>query len=136
MEPNEMNTLTRAEEILQIIQSGKTDEEIRDALDDYHENDIAEALQELDTEGRKKLYRILGVERVSEIFTYIDDVSEYLEELPLEQAADVLENMDADDAVDALEDLDDEEQKQKLISMMDEDSTEDIRLIQSFEEGK
>ena len=33
MEPNEMNTLTRAEEILQIIQSGKTDEEIRDALD-------------------------------------------------------------------------------------------------------
>ena len=42
MEPNEMNTLTRAEEILQIIQSGKTDEEIRDALDDYHENDIAE----------------------------------------------------------------------------------------------
>lgn len=121
MEPNEMNTLTRAEEILQIIQSGKTDEEIRDALDDYHENDIAEALQELDTEGRKKLYRILGVERVSEIFTYIDDVSEYLEELPLEQAADVLENMDADDAVDALEDLDDEEQKQKLISMMDED---------------
>lgn len=53
MEPNEMNTLTRAEEILQIIQSGKTDEEIRDALDDYHENDIAEALQELDT-GRQK----------------------------------------------------------------------------------
>lgn len=136
MEPNEMNTLTRAEEILQIIQSGKTDEEIRDALDDYHENDIAEALQELDTEGRKKLYRILGVERVSEIFTYIDDVSEYLEELPLEQAVDVLENMDADDAVDALEDLDDEEQKQKLISMMDEDSTEDIRLIQSFEEDE
>ena len=34
MEPNEMNTLTRAEEILQIIQSGKTDEEIRDALDE------------------------------------------------------------------------------------------------------
>ena len=136
METNEMNTLTRAEEILQIIQSGKIDEEIRDALDDYHENDIAEALQELDTDGRKKLYRILGVERVSEIFTYIDDVSEYLEELPLEQAADVLENMDADDAVDALEDLDDEEQKQKLISMMDEDSTEDIRLIQSFEEDE
>ena len=46
METNEMNTLTRAEEILQIIQSGKTDEEIRDALDDYHENDIAEALQD------------------------------------------------------------------------------------------
>ena len=41
---------------------------------------------------------------LSEVFTYIDDVSEYLEELPLEQAADVLENMDADDAVDALED--------------------------------
>lgn len=136
MELNEGIAMTRAEEILQIIQNGKSAQEIRDALDDYHENDIAEALEELDSEGRKKLYRTLGVERVSEIFTYIDDVSEYFDELTLEQAADVLENMDVDDAVDALEDLEDEEQKEKLIAMMDDDSTEDIRLIQSFEDDE
>lgn len=132
MEMNEVKELTRVEQILQIITSGKTEEEIRDELDDYHENDIADALLELDTASRKKLYRILGIERVSEVFTYIDDVSEYLEELSIEQAADVLENMDADDAVDALEDIENESQREQLISLMDEEVSEDIRLINSF----
>lgn len=132
----EVADMEMKEKILQIILSAGTDEEIRNELYDYHENDIAEALQELNTEDRKKLYRILGTERVSEIFTYIDDVSEYLEELSLEQAADVLENMDADDAVDALEDIDDESQREQIISLLDEEVSEDIRLIKSFEDDE
>ncbi len=136
METNEMNQMTRAEEILEIFRSGKSSEEIREALADYHENDIAEALLQLDSEERKKLYHIFTVEQLAEIFTYIDDVSEYLEELPIEEAADVLEHMDADDAVDALEDIEDEDQRRRLIAMMDEEATEDIRLIRSFDDDE
>lgn len=136
MEMEEIQELTRAEEILEIILSDKSDEEICNELDDYHENDIAEALEELDEEARKKLYKILGVEKVSEIFTYIDDVSEYMEELSIEQAVDVLENMDADDAVDTLEDIDNESHREQLISLMDEELSEDIQLITSFEEDE
>ena len=133
METNEVIELTPTEEILEIIRSGQSDQQIRDALDDYHENDIADVLPLIDKETRERLYRILGVERLSEVFTYIDDVSEYLDELPLEEAADVLENMDADDAVDALEDIENEDQRQQLMSMMDDESSEDIRLIKSFD---
>lgn len=133
METNEVKELTPTEEILEIICSGQSDQQIRDALDDYHENDIADVLSLIDKETRERLYRILGVERLSEVFTYIDDVSEYLDELPLEEAADVLENMDADDAVDALEDIENEDQRQQLMSMMDDESSEDIRLIKSFD---
>ena len=133
METNEVKELTPTEEILEIICSGQSDQQIRDALDDYHENDIADVLLLIDKETRERLYRILGVERLSEVFTYIDDVSEYLDELPLEEAADVLENMDADDAVDALEDIENEDQRQQLMSMMDDESSEDIRLIKSFD---
>ena len=133
METNEVKELTPTEEILEIICSGQSDQQIRDALDDYHENDIADVLPLIDKETRERLYRILGVERLSEVFTYIDDVSEYLDELPLEEAADVLENMDADDAVDALEDIENEDQRQQLMSMMDDESSEDIRLIKSFD---
>lgn len=131
-----MQELTKVEQILQIILSQQTAEEIRDALDDYHDNDIAEAILEIEEEERKGVYEILGTERMSEIFVYLDDVSELLEELPIEQAADVLENMDADDAVDALEDIENEEQREMLISLMEEEVSEDIRLITSFEEDE
>ena len=50
---------------------------------------LVDVLPLIDKETRAS-YRILGVERLSEVFTYIDDVSEYLDELPLEEAADVL----------------------------------------------
>ncbi len=131
-----MQELTKIEQILQILLSEQTAEEIRDALDDYHDNDIAEAILEIEEEDRKEVYEVLGTERMSEIFAYLDDVSEFLEELPIEQAADVIENMDADDAVDALEDIEDEEHREKLISLMEEDVSEDIRLITSFEEDE
>ena len=80
METNEVIELTPTEEILEIIRSGQSDQQIRDALDDYHENDIADVLPLIDKETRERLYRILGVERLSEVFTYIDDVSEYLDD--------------------------------------------------------
>ncbi len=131
-----MQELTRIEQILQIFQSELTPQEIRDALDDYHDNDIAEAIMELEEEERKEIYDILGTERMSEVFVYLDDVSEVLEELPIEQAADVLENMDADDAVDALEDIESEEHREMLISLMEEEVSEDIRLITSFPEDE
>ena len=91
------------EELLKLIKSDEPPERLREDLSDYHENDIASILPELSQEERAKLYRLLGTEKMSEIFPYLDDVEEYIEELPSEKAADIIENMDADDAVDALE---------------------------------
>ena len=81
------------------------------------------------------LYHMLGAERVSEIFAYLDDPGKYLGELALEQAADIIENMDADDAVDVLEEVD-EEIRNQLIELIDEESKEDIKLICSYEEDE
>ena len=57
------------EELIEIIRSAKSNEELRDKLSDYHENDIADAFVRLDEEERKRLYPILGAEQVAEIFT-------------------------------------------------------------------
>ena len=90
----------------------------------------------LSKEEHIKLYQLLGNDTVSEIFTYLeDDVSVYLEELGLENAADILESMDADDAVDILDEMEDEKSDQ-LIRMMDEESRHDIDLIQSYEDDE
>lgn len=136
MEMNETKEIVLSQEIVGIILSERPDNEILAALNNYHENDLAEALEELDAESRKKLYRILGVDRMAEILAYTDNISAYLDELSPEQAADVLGSMDADDAVDALEDIDSESRREQLISLMDGESSEDIRLINSFEDDE
>ena len=41
------------EELIEIIRSTKSNEELRDKLSDYHDNDIAEALDSLTASERK-----------------------------------------------------------------------------------
>lgn len=123
------------EELAEILRSNLSDAEILEQLDNYHENDIAGALELLTVEERKRLYHVLGAERVSEIFTYIDDVDDYIGELNIQSAARVIENMDSDDAVDVLEELDEDERK-NILRLLDRESREDIALITSYEEDE
>ena len=123
------------EELLQLLRSPLSAEELSDALHDYHEKDIADALESLTTGERQKLYPLLGAEYVSEILAYVEDPDIYFAELNLESAAKVLSNMDSDDAVDVLEELDDDVQKQ-IVEMMDEDSSRDVQLILSYEDDE
>lgn len=123
------------EELIRVIKSNESDQSIREKIDDYHENDIAQALESLNSDERKRLYHILGVEKVSDIFTYLDDIATYLEELDLQNAADIIENMDADDAVDALDEMDSDIREQ-LIGYIAEDAKEDIQLIQSYDDDE
>ena len=89
-------------ELLELFRSGISNDELLEKLDGYHENDMAGALEQMTPEERKRLYPILGIERVSEIFTYIEDVDEYMKELDISSAAKVIGSMDSDDAVDVL----------------------------------
>lgn len=135
MERIEGIEMSYVHEIVSLIQSQMDGAKLLQELDDYHENDIAEALEYLTEYERKNLYQLLGPERISEIFAFLDDASAYLEEMQIESAVDVLENMDADDAVDVLETIE-EETAELLVSMMDEEVREDIELIQSYEEDE
>lgn len=131
-----MQEMTNTQRIINIIGSGMTRAEIAAELGNYHDNDIAEALELMAAPSRKKLYSILGVRRMADIFTYVDDFSIYAGDMTVEQAASVLECMDADDAIDALESVKDESLQNKLISLMDKDVSDDIQLIRSFSEDE
>ena len=76
-----------AEELLKIIQSPLKNEALLDRLNDYHERDIADALELLSPQQRKKLYPVLGAERLAEIFSYLETPTQYLSELSINQAA-------------------------------------------------
>ncbi len=120
-----------ATELLTIIRSDLTSEEIKEQLENYHESDIAEIIPELNKEERLKLYKILGDEFLSEIFSYLDDVEDFVEELSNEKVADIIEEMDTDDAVEVLEELDDEK-RQEIIELLDDETVSEIKLIDSY----
>ena len=94
------------DEIVLIIRSGLPDEEIVEKLHDYHDNDIARSLEALTKEERIHLYNILDPEWVSEIFTFIEEPEDYIEEIGIDKLAAVINEMDSDDAVDLLEEID------------------------------
>ena len=132
---NENETRNVVEEIVALIRGNKPNRELRELLEDYHESDIADAIELITKDERKKLYRILGAEKASDIFAYLEDPEEFINELDIQSAAKIIENMDADDAVDVLEEVD-EETQEKIISLMDDESSQDIKLIQSYEDDE
>ena len=135
MSSNTQRNATVIEELLKIIRSGENPQIIREQLDDYHENDIADALALLTKQERISLYSILGTERSAEILSYSDDAADYLSELRPQSAADILEDMDADDAVDVLEDVE-PERREDLINLIDEEAKQDITLICSYSDDE
>jgi len=68
-------------EIAELVKSKLSDDEVRDKLLDYHENDIAAALEYLESHERLRLYRVLDIDTLSAVFEYADDLYEYLDEL-------------------------------------------------------
>ena len=123
------------EELVEIIRSGLPKEELIDRLSDYHDNDIADALTKLTPDERRELYPLIGVERVAEIFAYLDDAEPYLKELPIESAAKIVSEMDSDDAVDVLEEMD-ATTKHKIVGMLDKEASEDVRLLFSYDDDE
>lgn len=135
MEEMNMPRNTYATEIVSLIKKHLTDKNLPDLLSDYHENDIADAFEQLSPDERKTIYPILGAEYVAEIFSYIEDAHEYLKELQIEKAAKVIASMDSDDAVDVLEEMDNTTQE-RIVGLMDQESSDDIRLILSYDEDE
>ena len=123
------------EELLGIIKSDLPAEELREKLAGYHDNDIASVFGELTEADRRRLYRILSDDEISDIFSYLEDVEDYISELDAEKAADIIENMDADDAVDVLEELEDDTRRE-IIDLMDDEAVEDIEMISSYDEDQ
>jgi magnesium transporter len=96
------------EELKSILTSELSIEDKKDAILQYHSNDIAQMLDVLTVEERDILFSILDNDEIAEILSYSDDVGEIIDDLDIEQVADLVELMEVDDAIDLLEDLDED----------------------------
>ena len=79
MDENEMNVNVASDdrdyeqEIIELLHSGLPDSEIAEKLSDYHDHDIAGAIEELERDEIKHVFERLGEERFSEILAYVED---------------------------------------------------------------
>ena len=122
------------QEIVNIIRSSMSPKIVKDTLDNYHENDIANSLELMNPSERKRLYRILDVESVSDILECVDveNAVAYLEEMDIKKKVDVVSNMEADKIVSILQKLSLRE-RETLVELMDSESKKDVALLASFD---
>ena len=122
-------------ELGRIFKSSKNSQKLVKTLSKYHEKDIAEAITLLTPSERQHIYNVLDEHMIAEIFSYLDDAKDYLEELSLEKAARVVSYMDSDDAVDVLDDLS-ETKKNEIVEHLDADAKEDVQKLLSYEDDE
>lgn len=122
-------------EIMGIIRGNGSPKLVRGELENYHGNHIANVLPELGAAERRKLYRILDVEMLSEIFEYVEEeeAGRYLDEMDVRKAAAVLSSMETDTAASVLREMD-KEKRILLAELTDEQTRKDIMMIASFGE--
>ena len=68
-------------ELTKLIRSKQNDHEILKCLSNYHENDIADMLTVMTPKERKRIYTLLGPQKIAEIFAYLDEPQIYFSEL-------------------------------------------------------
>ena len=125
--------LLELKELISKLLIDNTNEELKNALENYHDSDIADILETLPEEKQLLIYNILGTEKTADIISYYENVEDFISEIKPELAADIIEQMDSDDAVDVLNELD-EDDKQKIFDLMDEEAKESVELIEQYNE--
>ena len=123
------------EELEEIVKSNISPMALKEKLSDYHDNDIAEALENLSPEDRAKVYRILDAESLANILEYIENAAPYLNELSVKKKIAVLSSMESDKAQEYLKSVPKGE-RNTLIEFLDDETKHDIALIASFDDDE
>ena len=122
-------------EIAAIAKSNLTPKLMRDRILDYHENDIAAALDLLKREERRKLYSMLDTAVLSNVLEYSENRDIYIGELDIRRRIQVLSQLEITDAVEYLRSLQKSE-RNMLIDLMDDTAKREIALLSSFDEDE
>jgi len=109
---------------------------LKELLQEYHFADIAEILEELDSDEATYLIKLLQSEITSEALMEVDDDvrEKILDRLsPIEIAAE-LDELDTDDAVDFISELDDDIQREVIGQIEDQNRAADIVELLKYDE--
>ncbi|MEM7087306.1 MAG: magnesium transporter [Bacteroidota bacterium] len=109
---------------------------LKELLTDFHFADVAEILEDLNSNDATYLIKLLESEITSEALMELDEDSreKILDRLSPKEIAEELSEMDTDDAADVVAELDDDIQQQVIDKIEDEDLAADIVELISYDE--
>ena len=122
-----------AARIAEIIRSNLAPKRIAEQVEDFHEKDVAAALELLKKEERTKLYSVLDTQTLADVFSYSEQREEYIGELTVLVRVAVLSAMEPAQAAEYLHTLEKQERKM-LLDLMEEEVRKEIVLLSSFDE--
>ena len=122
-------------EVVALIRSDLTPKKMRERIEDYHEKDIAMAMDELSADEHKKLFRLLTIETLVNVLEYSEDIAVHFAMLSIRQKVEALSLMEVSTAVELLQQLSKEE-RNSLTDLMSPEVRSEIRLMSSFEEDE
>lgn len=120
-------------EIIALLNTPISPEEFAERISDYHENDIAAAMEEISPEKRELLYAALSPEVLADIMEYSEEKTLFLAEIEPRKRGELLSYLEAPDLVEYLEQIEPSEEKAVLESI-EEKTKSEVSLLRSFEE--
>ena len=122
-------------ELEQLIAS-KNDQQLEVLLHDMHPADVAEILDELDFDDATYIFKVLDVEKTSEILLELeDDLREtILSRLTPKEIAEELDELDTDDATDIISELSAGRMEEVISELQDLEHAKDIVDLLRYDE--
>lgn len=124
------------EQLIRLIDQ-KAEQEIISVISEFHPADIAEIMEQLDSDEAQYLFMLLGGELAADVLVEIpeSDWNNFLKLLPPEVIAHrFIEYMESDDAADVIAELDEDLQDQVLQQMDDKEQAGDIADLLEYDE--
>ena len=124
-------------EIIKIIRGSYSPKAAQSMLEDYHGSDLAQVMERLNLQERKKLYRLCPPDMLADALEHLEaeDASIYVNEMDLKKAAAVMSEMETDSAADILKEIE-KDKRSLIIEALSPEIRNDIRLIASFDEDE
>ena len=121
--------------ILDFIKSSD-DNSILETFSNYHHADIAEIIEELDSEEATYIIKLLDSEKTSDVLMELDDDyrEKILKNLSIKEIAEEVEELDSDDATDIISELPEEKQKKVISKIIDAEHKADIKELLKYDE--
>ncbi|WP_159018983.1 magnesium transporter [Algibacter sp. L3A6] len=123
------------EQVEQLI-ANKSDNELKELLDEFHHADIAEILDEIDLEEAMYVIKLLDSETTSDILMELDEDNreKVLRNLSAKEIAEEIEELDTDDAADIIAELPESRQQEVIAQIIDEEHKAEINELLAYDE--
>ena len=125
--------LENLEVLDQLIEEGR-ELDIMKLVSKFHPADIADLIDALDEEKKKKLFGLLQVETASDVIMEIDEISRELimEDISQDKLTQIVDDMESDDATDLISELP-EEQAQQILREIDREDSEEVQELLKYD---